>query len=39
LHEAGLKSRNRVRVPALTLRHRRARLVYAQIHVEWTAQQ
>ncbi|XP_018405485.1 PREDICTED: uncharacterized protein LOC108781867 [Cyphomyrmex costatus] len=39
LHEAGLRSRNRVRVPALTLNHRRDRLEYAQTHVQWTVRQ
>lgn len=34
LHEANLRSRNRVHIPALILNHRRACLEYAQTYVQ-----
>jgi len=39
LREAGLRSRNRARVPMLTAIHRRVRLEYARAHVDWTQRQ
>ena len=39
LHEVGLRSRSRARVPSLTITHRRARLEYARGHIEWTERQ
>jgi transposase len=39
LREADLRSRNRARVPMLTVNHRRFRLEYARAHVDWTQRQ
>ena len=39
IYESGLRSRSRARVPALTMNHRRQRLIYAQTHVNWTERQ
>lgn len=39
LNEAGLHSRSRVRVPALTQQHRQARLHYARTYKNWTQRQ
>lgn len=39
LRERGFRSRARARVPMLSMAHRRARLQYARIHLNWTARQ
>ena len=39
LREVGLASHSRARVPLLTLTHRRARLQFAQNHINWTVRQ
>lgn len=36
LQESGIRARRPVRVPMLTVRHRRARLAYAHQHIDWS---